>query len=319
MIPPQPPFCASCGGCKMENIFLAAALHYAAMGFAVLPLRPERKEPLIEGASSNASRDPAVIKAWWAQWPNANVGIACGARHNLIVLDLEGPDRVPQGFAFMRDIIAQNKKLGGMPPAPLVRTRAGGYHLYLSPKGAPAEFHKKLWARLGGRKWEDPNNPKLSMGDLQFDGKHVVAPPSFINGIHYEKGDGRPGGITGTYAWERHLLGSSLPPAPRWFWKVVEQVPIPKRPASMGAAKYPEKIQYLVDEVRNHRVGSHNRNGIVYWASRRAVEEVIEGHYSAHDAINALWSVALEIGLGDDDPKELPGVLRHLTSLTGGT
>jgi hypothetical protein len=253
-----------------------------------------------------------VIAAWWAQWPTANVGIACGIKHNLVVLDLEGPDRVPQAFSFMSDLIAGNAP---MPKAPVAITRAGGRHLYLSAAGAPPDFHKKLWPRLGGPRWVDPSNPRLSMGDIQTDGKHVVAPPSVINGAHYEQQDGVPGGISGAYVWERPLLGAHLPPAPKWFWKLLEKTPTPKRPIGAGALKYPGKLQYLVDEVAKNGPGSHNRNAATYWAANRAVEEVVEGHYSAAEAIAALTAVAQSIGLGDDDPQEIQLVLRHLHKL----
>lgn len=85
-----------------ENMMLRAALQYAARGWAVIPLhtptgegrcscggRDCKKDPktgLYKGKHprtlhgvDDATRDHVIIRKWWARWPDANLGLACGA------------------------------------------------------------------------------------------------------------------------------------------------------------------------------------------------------------------------------------------------
>ncbi len=85
-----------------------AALVYATAGMAVLPLhqpivRPDGttgcscpdakcrsigKHPRTAHGLHDATADPAQIVAWWRRWPQANIGLATGARFD--VLDVDG-------------------------------------------------------------------------------------------------------------------------------------------------------------------------------------------------------------------------------------
>lgn len=70
--------------------FLELALSYAARGLYVLPLKPRDKFPIIpksKGGSGykDATLDADLIRSWWTRWPNANVGIACGASNKTVV------------------------------------------------------------------------------------------------------------------------------------------------------------------------------------------------------------------------------------------
>lgn len=84
------------------NPLLDAALHYAGMGWRVMPLhginqslvdpalcctcqkgpdcKTPGKHPRIKTGRgyAAAATDPATIRAWWHRWPNSNVGIATG-------------------------------------------------------------------------------------------------------------------------------------------------------------------------------------------------------------------------------------------------
>jgi hypothetical protein len=57
-----------------------AARWYASRGWRVFPLKPREKTPLLQEWQKAATTDPGKIEQWWAQYPNANVGIACGNR-----------------------------------------------------------------------------------------------------------------------------------------------------------------------------------------------------------------------------------------------
>jgi hypothetical protein len=68
---------------------LDAALDYAATGYSVIPVRPD-KTPYTQHGLKDASQDPDTIQEWWKTWPDANVAIACGkVSGNLVVLDVD--------------------------------------------------------------------------------------------------------------------------------------------------------------------------------------------------------------------------------------
>lgn len=51
----------------------------------------EGKHPRCEHGFKDATTDRAQIQAWWQRWPNANIGIACGAAGWVVIdVDLEG-------------------------------------------------------------------------------------------------------------------------------------------------------------------------------------------------------------------------------------
>ena len=66
------------------------ALSYAAMGWAVLPLRASGKEPLTQHGVYDASSDPEQIVEWWCRYPAANIAIATGQASGTCALDIDG-------------------------------------------------------------------------------------------------------------------------------------------------------------------------------------------------------------------------------------
>src|SRR5712671_1938982 len=82
-----------------------AALLYARLGFAVLPLhypqpdgscscrKPKRhkvgKHPMTPRGVYDATTDEAVMRNWRTKCPEANIGIATGARRGLLVVDID--------------------------------------------------------------------------------------------------------------------------------------------------------------------------------------------------------------------------------------
>jgi len=67
------------------------ALDYAAKGWAVMPLKSNKKDPhfdLIKNAYLGATTDPELINFWFDVDSKANLGIAC-ITSGLIVLDVD--------------------------------------------------------------------------------------------------------------------------------------------------------------------------------------------------------------------------------------
>jgi KaiC/GvpD/RAD55 family RecA-like ATPase len=135
----------------------AAALYYAVeMGWAVFPLAPHGKVPLIGKAQGgngllDASTDPEQIWQWWTETPTANVGIATGDRSGLVVVDVDGE----AGESALADY-------GEMPNTPAASTGKGRHLLFARPAEGLRNSAGKLGAQL----------------DIRGDGGYIVAPPS---------------------------------------------------------------------------------------------------------------------------------------------
>jgi hypothetical protein len=100
---------------------LAVALGLAERGFKVFPIRAgEKKPPLIKDWEILATSDPAQIRSWWTQWPQANVGIHC---EGMLVLDV---DAQKGGF----ESLAALEKEIELEATYEVETPRGGRHIY---------------------------------------------------------------------------------------------------------------------------------------------------------------------------------------------
>jgi len=70
-----------------QNVFLEAALKYAARGWSVFPCRDD-KRPFTKHGFKDSSCDPLIINEWWTRFPNAAIGIDCGGS-GLVVVDCD--------------------------------------------------------------------------------------------------------------------------------------------------------------------------------------------------------------------------------------
>lgn len=175
---------------------LAAALAYAARNWRVFPLHSARdgkcscrddactskgKHPRNSNGCTGATTDTAQIHQWWAQWPDANVGVATGA--GLVVIDIDPRHNGDESLG------ALTQQYGPFPETPRVLTGGGGQHIYLSSAVPIRSSAGKLGEGI----------------DVRGEGGYVVAPPS----VHE----------TGTaYAWDLGAdLDMPLAPAPAWL------------------------------------------------------------------------------------------------------
>lgn len=123
------------------------------------------KHPRIDQWRELASNDPEQIRAWWEEWPTANIGIAAG-KSDLLILDLDKYKKEYKGADLLTT--GEQETVTG-------QSGGGGEHLYYRmPKG-----------KFYGNKTKG-----LPPGiDIRGWGGFVVAPPS----LHY----------SGTrYAWK---------------------------------------------------------------------------------------------------------------------
>ena len=155
-------------------MLLDFALQYAARGWRVFPVhttisgqcscgrdcgKDAGKHPRIKAWQKNATTDRAQIEAWWARWPESNIGIACGG--GIVVTDLDGPAEIET----FRQLAVPH---GGLPET-LVAATARGFHIYLAGD------------------WPTTKKVPNAKGILvRGQGGYVVAPPSFhASGIPY--------------------------------------------------------------------------------------------------------------------------------------
>ena len=166
------------------NNKLEAAVRYARRGIAVVPLHnplPEGgcschkkrdcakcgKHPRINDWTNQSTTDEATIRGWWAQWPDANVGIVTGAKSGLLVVDVDDKND-GEGSASLTELEVEH---GNLPLTPTVKT-GFGRHIYFDRPGFPVNN------QVG----------KIGKGlDIRADGGLVVAPPSVhASGAEYE-------------------------------------------------------------------------------------------------------------------------------------
>jgi len=118
----------------------ACAIAYARQAMRVFPcheIQPDGcscgklacpsagKHPRIKDWQTLATCDEGEIRKWWQSWPNANIGVACGARSDLTVLDVDGEE----GRWTLRELEGEH---GELPETPVAITGSGGAHYYFA-------------------------------------------------------------------------------------------------------------------------------------------------------------------------------------------
>jgi len=183
-----------------------AAVGYAARGIPVLPLHyplPHRnglqpipgdrnppartqcscrdpdcgqpgKHPLgtlVPHGVKDATTNRARILAWWTRHPQANIGLACG--HRFDVLDIDGPE----GAQAIQELATTH---GLVNAGPLVRTGGGGWHFYLHPTGLgnaqPQQLQQVDWRGRGGYVVAPPSRHATGQGYQWVIGRDLDTP-----------------------------------------------------------------------------------------------------------------------------------------------
>ena len=150
---------------------LKAAVYYASLGWQVFPLAPGQKTPITSHGVKDAISDESQIRKWWTQWPNANIGLACGSKSGIYVVDIDVREGI-NGFESLKEFpelprtVCQHTPSGGchylyrstVAPANRNSFRAGidvrgeGYYIVITPSTGPTRGDYR-WA-LGLAPWE---------------------------------------------------------------------------------------------------------------------------------------------------------------------
>jgi len=236
---------------KGSTQILEAALSHAGRGWPVFPLwwplpngscacgNPScgsiGKHPISRGWQEQATTDEVVIKQFWKQWPNANIGILTGERSGILLLDVDLKGDGPTHLAELETTY------GALPETVESLTGSGGRHvLFKYPTGR-----------------DIPNTARFYTGlDTRSNGGLFVAPGS----LHKS---GR------RYEWKIGHLPDDVPlaEAPEWLLKLMENK------AKVKAAQPID--DFIPDGERNSTLtslaGSMRRRGMSHEAIEAAL------------------------------------------------
>jgi hypothetical protein len=231
---------------------------------------------LVPHGLREATTNRARILAWWTAHPQANVGLACG--HRFDVLDLDGP----QGVAALRGFAGRHGiRLPDRGPVARSGRAEGGWHYYLAPSGLPRR------ARL------------LDGVDYQALGAYVVAPPS-----RHASGQ--------RYTWARDL-GHPLPAMPGALAERVQPTRslLAAPPAPVDGPGHPWARSALAAELgrvaaaRPPRPGqAGERNSVLWEAARNLYNLVASGALDQREVERGLLEAAGRCGLLAEEPRQ---------------
>ena len=207
---------------------LDAALDYAATGYSVIPVRPD-KTPYTQHGLKDASQDPDTIQEWWKTWPDANVAIACGkVSGNLVVLDVD----MKNGKNGKRSIEIWEAEHGDFPGTVMANTPSGGVHYFFRVED-PSQYKNTVEALMGV--------------DIRGDGAYVLVYPSGAGG------DGK------MYTWRHGVSCTEAEEVAEANESVLELLSLNSRSAA-------QKQQDAANRQRTdmHRVQEGNRNDTLF-------------------------------------------------------
>lgn len=175
------------------------ALHYASLGFRVIPIRPREKRPPIAAWQDAATSNTGTIQAWWTgRYADHGIGIVTGTLDNgtrYIALDLDEHDPNASGTATLRN---HEEAYGSLPVTITARTGSGGTHLLYKLKESHGDIGNGAGRLLGA-----------GVDIRAINAQIVVAPTVHPNGNEYTwLDDHAPGEIEMAELpdWLYHLL-----------------------------------------------------------------------------------------------------------------
>ncbi|MCP1848370.1 MULTISPECIES: phage/plasmid primase, P4 family [unclassified Bradyrhizobium] len=266
------------------------ALRYASKGIYVIPVHSVRdgrcscrdsaecskpgKHPITPRGVKDATTNRKTIKRWWAENPDANIGIATGKISNLVVVDVDGAE----GKISLAELVKKNGKL---PRTPKVKT-GKGEHYYLRP----------------GNKTVQNSVGRLGKGvDIRGDGGYVVAPGSVHqSGMLYE------------FIKGRGLSDIEIAKAPKWLRKAFEMrealqpqlvLPIPPSKVDRAKAYMASALQREIERLG--KAPKHQRNDSLNRSAFKLGQLLPYGLFDRAAIVRDLTRVATDIGLEENE------------------
>lgn len=216
-----------------------AAINLVQVGYPVIPLHDlssgvcscgkgaacggsSGKHPRVPQWESIRST-PEAVAAWWAQWPNANIGVRMGGSSRLLALDVDGPE----GRASLAALEAKHGPLPSTLAQRTGRADGGEQRIFACPS------HFDLAAIHNSAR-------KIAPGlDVRAEGGQIVVPPSLhLSGRRYE--------WTGLRAPE---------PLPEWLYQEMTKGGQPTTPR-VASANAPDGRVIVGEGGRNAHLAS---------------------------------------------------------------
>lgn len=233
-----------------------AARAYAEFGLRVFPCAPDAKRPITAHGFHDATTNPNQIDAWWAEHPDANVGLATGTLELDRGFDVLDIDVRVGGHGFTG---FEHARRAGLVDgwAALVRTPSGGVHAYY-----PTDLERPQGC------WTLPEEHV----DFRGVGGYVLVPPSTI-----DRDDRRGYRVIG------HASG-----APRSIDANAVHDLLAAQSHRRALASRPRQASTSIDLERlggwvaTRAEGS--RNASLYWAACRCAEAGLD-HLTVHERL----------------------------------
>lgn len=139
-----------------------SALWLAGMGYCIFPVEEDGKMPVIPW-KENSTCSLRVVREWWDEFPNDNIGIDCG-RSGLLVVDVDS-EHADDAFVTLA------KEHGSdLDDVPTVDTRRGSHYYWSQPEQPLGNTASKLYPGI----------------DTRGRGGMVLGPGSVVSGFTYE-------------------------------------------------------------------------------------------------------------------------------------
>lgn len=168
-----------------------SAMHYAHLNLPVFPLIPRSKYPMFKGWPDQATSDPEIVSRWWKQNPDSNIGLACGHRAGIFVIDVDPKNGGDETYEHLVS------KHGRLPDTWQQITGGGGFQQFYRYPNFHVHNAAGLWPGV----------------DIRGEHGYVVMPPS----IHPTTGR--------EYAWDGldDIENTQLAEAPAWVLEALYQ------------------------------------------------------------------------------------------------
>lgn len=280
--------------CSTKPNMKEAALELARHGCAVFPLHTVvdgkcscgkadcdsiAKHPRTKNGLNDATEDLAKIEKWWSQYPDANIGIATGAKSGVFVVDIDPKNGGDESLATLEAEYSDKVQ-----SSVEVATGGGGRHFFFCTNGG-----------LGNKQNVRPGI------DVRGDGGYVVAPPSLhASGNRYAW---KPGcspskwrdSIDGT---DEITLGEIASGAPRWLVEVLKG---PKPKKQNTSTKKPDTQIFAERDTTTSKATPALERCRKYLAK---MPEAISGQ-AGHNATFAAACTCFRFGLSDSEARDV--------------
>lgn len=255
----------------------------AKSGLWIFPCKPGRKEPLGGRGFHDASNDAAVVRGWWDEQPDCNIGLHLG-KSGLFALDIEVAEHE------WLDRLASVKTF-------IQATANGGWHyVFRQPEGLVV-----------------PSIPLGQLDDvaeIKGDGGYILLAPSALYGSVAKLG------MPTAY---RVVCDASPCEVPEWLLGVIEahiQRSTTERVKASGGVRMvsgignlsaSDRVAEIVATVRAAPAGSRSNTLISAAAS---LGRVVGGGYISHGEAVGILEVAT-VGAGWESPKKTMDTIRR--------